>query len=597
MSGEPTERIDPVEASAFLKCEKCGKGITRWSDIAFGYPSRPLCPDCWLKVVPKEIHEQAFKMLTPEELKKYTFKVNKDGADQVERRKLEEIEQRINELLNSIREITGDGPEAREEFTRRELEVIGGYLFQLEGIRQGQIRRQQEEIERLRREQEGEQYPRPPDRFAGLFKPTALVPVEKQAYQKTVFCLVSLRSTSRIKKREISLYLPIDDRAKMENLLVWLESDRPPAEIKQQAQGLIQSLSPDKIRETARKYQAQAIQKLGQFLSPRGLCLYRALQRELYLNSLDRRTQDIPGLGRVFFCDEDRILKVLYPGRNYRRTEHVQEYQKLLHPMTSGEIVVDSFQIVPDGKSETEIKVSSALFVRAGDIEITKISAGKREQAGTRRGTWLIIPEGALQLFDYGRTNWHAWGDPVFLAMDIGVRRPYGKLAEDWIEDQLQIGWSQRQGKQAWSLNFLLDDLGLRDHYTFPDGDKTLTPRPVFRRNEWIRKVLQEVLWVFKSKQKRGLWKTALLRDPDAHNSQYMTIPNFLAWLKTAEGKQALKKTVASNKGEGIQGALRFVLQVEIGPNHKLNQRHRITAEEREKRIAAQRRKARGKRP
>lgn len=150
MSGEPTEKIDPVEPPK-LKCGKCGKDYPPWDLLAFGHPARSLCPDCWIKVVPKEIHEQAFKMLTPEELKKYTFKVNKDGADQGERRKLEEIEQRINKVLNNFREITVDGPEMREEITRRNLEIIGQYLFQLEGIRQGQIRRQQEEIERLKK--------------------------------------------------------------------------------------------------------------------------------------------------------------------------------------------------------------------------------------------------------------------------------------------------------------------------------------------------------------------------------------------------------------------------------------------------------------
>lgn len=594
MSGEPTEKIDPVEPPR-LKCGKCGKDYPPWDLIAFGHPARQLCPGCWIRVVPKEVRDQAFKMLTHTELETYTYKVPKDGANEEERKKLEEIEREINKTINDLRKLDGDiTVDDVDPSAPRFLEIISGYLFQLEALRQGQIKRQQEEIERLLQAQALEQFPRPPDHLTGGFT-GALVPVEKQIYRGTSINLVTLRSTEKIQRRKIDFLLPYDGEAKIHNLLAWLETDTPAGEIKQKVQEIIKDLPPEKIQEAARKYQTQAIQKLGQLLSPRGLCLYRALQRELHLSHLSGKVHKIPGVGMMFFCDEDRILKVLYPRGKHRKTERVQEYEKLLYRMTSGQIMVDTLQVIPDGKNELEIKVSSPLFMRAADVEITKIPNGKRELAETQRGAWLQIPEGALRLFDYGKTSWHAWGDPAFLAMDIGVKKPYGRLAEDWIEEQLQVGWSSHQGKQAWSLNTILDDLGLRDQYLYPDGDRSKDPWPAWRRNAWIKKLLREVLWVFKNKQKRELWKTTLIRDPDAKNSHYSTIPNFLAWLNTPEGKRTLRKDLANNTGEVIQGALRFVLQVEIGPKHKLNQRHKITAEAREKRTAARRRKARAK--
>lgn len=165
LTGQGKKKIIPA-----VKCKKCGKEFTPWSDLIGMGPSRPVCVDCWLKTVPKEIHDQAFKMLTAEEMGSYKFQVNKDGTNQEERKRLEKIEGAVNDIIDGWRQGLKDcSREMQEEITRRDLELISGWLFRLESIRQGQIKRQQEEIERLKKRRPPEKTQIPGQLLNNLF--------------------------------------------------------------------------------------------------------------------------------------------------------------------------------------------------------------------------------------------------------------------------------------------------------------------------------------------------------------------------------------------------------------------------------------------
>lgn len=562
-----------------------------------------MCPECWEREEKEGLpslqrtHENAakltetFKDIRLETFKdiRRIFKIDKAGLPPEMIRWADDFE------AKAVAEVEAVNPN-NEVWTPEKLSKLSNILLRaVERYSQEFTARFKSFTEAVEREQ----YPRPPDRLTGAFTAGiagALTPKERETIGGPELVLVSLQSTEKIKRREVTFRLPLDDRDKINNLLVWLNTDSPPEEIKKHVQEITAGLSPEQVNEAAREHLARVNQELAQLVGPRGLQLYRGLQRELYFNRINDIAHRSPlsaGGGLTFFVDEDRLLKAFYPGKNYRRTEHVQELQKLLARLTSGNIKVNTLQLFQDGKDLVEIRVNSPLFQQGAEIEITRIPEGKREQAETRRGTWLTIPEGALALFTWADTNFHAWGDPEFLAMDIATKRPYAVAAEDWIEEQLNIGWHCHGEKRAWSLDTILRELNLKDQYLYPNGDTSKKPLPRFKRNAWIRRFIGDLLWIFDKKYKRGLWKSALIKDPPS--GRFMMITNFLKWLNTPAGKRALRIKGANTQGDAIEGALRFILQVKIGPEHKLNTRHKVTAEVRKKRAAAKKRRGRSK--
>ena len=453
------------------------------------------------------------------------------------------------------------------------------------------------EIDRLREERELEQFPRAPDRMTGVFSAGIattkgiLIPVESKSDMRVKLSWVTLRTTQAIKAREINWLLPLDNTAKIQNILAWLDTAATDKNASDRAKQLLKDLDQEGITKLAKEFQAKASKEMAKILSPRGLCLYRSIQREFYHSKIEGAYYEKPGLGVDFFCDETRMLNMLYPGKRPKK----EEFYKLLDRMTSGLMDITITHLIQVGKDEVVIKTTGPLYQKIQEIEVTRIPEGRREEAETRRGVWLHMSDGARKIFSYGDTGWHTWTDTLLYSMDTGVKKQYGLQSQDWIDEQLHIGWSNHQGKQSWSLNTILDDINLKNQYLYTDGDSSRKPRPGYRRNDWIRKFFRELLWIYNSKRKRGLWKTALLRDPDIKNSHYQTIPHFLEYLNTPEGKQALKKTKINHAGDPITGALRFIFQVEIGPKHGLNKRIRITDEDRAKRIADGRRKKRAK--
>jgi len=510
------------------------------------------------------------------------------------------IEEELQRLFMKIINSTEEMKRLRDEVARIQEEREQDRKRAKKKLEQERKKRErtERELERVEKEREMEQYPRTPDRMAGAFAPGitgALIPTENKVYKRTRISWITLRSTQKIKERSINWLLPLDDTAKIHNILAWLDTASTNEEVKDQVKNLLKGLDQDGIKRLANEHQAKASREMAKLLHPRGLCLHRALQREYSLSVKDGTYHEKPGLGVDFFCSEERILNILYPGPRSKRTEHVEEFNQIMNRMTSELMDVQAVHLIQDGKNTIKIKTSGRLYQKIKEVEVTRIPEGKREEAETQRGVWIHISEEAMNLFNYGNTKWHAWGDPVFLSMSVARTKPKAVLVQDWIDEQLNIGWSQYQGKQAWTLNNILDDLALKNQYLYPDGDPSKEPWPVYRRNDWLRKLLKELLWTYNSKSERGLWETALIQDPDTKNNHYKTIPNFIDWLKTPEGKQSLKKKKTNHKGEPIVGALRYMFQVEIGPEHKLNNRIKITDGERGQRNAAKKRKTRAK--
>jgi len=178
--------------------------------------------------------------------------------------------------------------------------------------------------------------------------------------------------------------------------------------------------------------------------------------------------------------------------------------------------------------------------------------------------------------------------------MSVARECPYGLAVADHIEDQLNIGWSQKQGTYEARLNTILEELNLKEQYLYSYAGKDKTTLPRWRRNAWIKRLLKQILWTFDVNYKQGLWKTAFLQGPGG--GQYRTIPHYIEWLKTPEGRRALRATYTNRDGEQVEGALWTKLKVEIGDKHKLNiLRHRTSPEVRQKRKAAAARRARKK--
>lgn len=438
------------------------------------------------------------------------------------------------------------------------------------------------------------------DKLTGLFSlglSTALVPTgQPTADGQEKWTLITLPGTGKIPKRAVERYIPLEKQERLHNLRAIVEGRVSTPQERKDAWDYLQGLSKEERDKHLAELSQNAIQKLADLWGPRGLALYRALQRELWMSKKTGHHHKVPTLGDIFFCSEDRILRVLYPGGNYQRTEHVREYRALLDRITSKDNWIDSSQFVYDGKSNIEIKVSGPPLSIAGEIELKDITTNKP----MGRGAWLIIKEAVRSLFDFGGTNWHAWGDVQFLSMERAIKMPTGTLIQDWIENKLQIDWNTRnrdleqgQGKGKYTLDTILADIGRRDHYLYPEGDISQKPRPAFRKNALIKGLLNELDKVSKIKEKSGLWSPVLIKDPDAKDKRFKPIPDFLKWLKNPEGRKALKLNRVNHHGENVQGGLRFVLYFKIGPAHNLNKRHTLTPKEKEKRIAARRRRGR----
>ena len=307
---------------------------------------------------------------------------------------------------------------------------------------------------------------------------------------------------------------------------------------------------------------------MATLLSPRGLCFLRAVQREMAISIASGTLWETEDLGRIFLYNPTRVMGSLYASRDggcsFSKRDRDQ-HDRFLRLLTSPNISFESQQELQEGDCT---RTYGPLFKMLSESEISRLPDEIRETMEESGGQCipLCLPRGAADFFTAGGRFYRAWGDTGLLRMDLAVAHPYGVLVQDFAEEQLNTGWSRYGGRGEWSLNRILGELGLRDHFLCFGGDPG-RPKPQYRKNRWVRRLIRDLEWVSRYKVERGLWAPVGVKDSHFHRD-YMGIPDFMQWMRTPAGKRALRI-----RRRGKDGALRFMIRVEAGNRHELRLR------------------------
>jgi hypothetical protein len=317
-------------------------------------------------------------------------------------------------------------------------------------------------------------------------------------------------------------------------------------------------------RYLTEQYRA-TLREVSDLLGPSGLIMIRVVESQIHESKkrgLCKETDD----GIQFICDENQVLKSLYPQGYHRRPERVQEWRKYLARMTSPGLEIDWAQAIEINGKPHKIVAHGPLFVLE-DTRDVETDDGEI----LARATILKIPKRSLPLFTMGEKDWHAWGNKKLLAKELVRRNPEGVLAVDWLEHQFTIGLRSHKKKRRFTLDSILNGTGRKHHYLYTTGEISSKPRTGFKLNAMVKQFLKELDNLAKINEKDKFWKSVLIKpNLKAGDSLFKTIPDFLGWLNTTEGKKALR----NNKKKGgilIPGPFQFAIQVELGPAHMLN--------------------------